>query len=639
MPERLYDYLAHEVMNSLTNQTRESLPDIALVGGVNSVTEEVLGVDAARSAGAELWRAGLVQSNKTGEFTLHPLMRAFFEAEVPDLHSKGLGAKVDRVLDAYVVRRRWDDAFQVIAEFQMVDRLPHLLVSALPELLGAGRVSTVERWLAFAMECSFHDAVIDIAAAEVASRKGEHLRGRMLATRAIEQLPSDSPLLSQAYTVAAHAAYFSGVSPDDALVVAERALAHADDEATRRETLWRLFVLQCDAERIDARETLAVLEAMQPRNEDDLVVNASGHLLYAVRFGQIDRALDASQARVRLLRTARNPLTRTAFCNNYAFALAAAARYDEALSVTTYEVSDALEYGLEFVVQHASAIRWTADIGLRNFTRARREATASLGEDSDDPHIRAQAHGALARILIFEGRYQEALKELNAAPDPVIRGTTSELLTYRALAEAACGATATALELVDHAEDLSRAHEAKVLTAFVRVICALTKPRASGRPLLEAALDATERSGYVDRFITAYRAVPTLLSELAANPAWADLVRRGIAGGRDWSLARRLGIKPPAGSGVGGLTPRERQVLDLIAAGRTNHEIAQELCISVPTAKVHVRHILEKLGVRTRTQAAVLATNIAELEGRHGGGHHGLCFPPGAPSPRRSPVR
>src|SRR4029079_4209688 len=113
MPERLYDYLAHEVMNSLTNQTRESLPDIALVGGVNSVTEEVLGVGVARSAGAELWRAGLVQPDGTGGFTLHPLMRAFFETEVPGLRSKSLALKADRVLDAYVARRRWDDAFQV----------------------------------------------------------------------------------------------------------------------------------------------------------------------------------------------------------------------------------------------------------------------------------------------------------------------------------------------------------------------------------------------------------------------------------------------------------------------------------------------------------------------------------------------
>jgi DNA-binding CsgD family transcriptional regulator len=164
------------------------------------------------------------------------------------------------------------------------------------------------------------------------------------------------------------------------------------------------------------------------------------------------------------------------------------------------------------------------------------------------------------------------------------------------------------------------------------VICALAEPRASAR-LLEAAVDATERSGYVDRFITAYRAVPSLMSNIAANPAWADLVRRAIAGGHDWELARRLGMKPPAGSSAERLTPRERQVLELVAAGRTNQEIAQGLCISLPTAKLHVRHILGKLGVRTRTQAAVLAANIADLGGHHGDGPHGLRFPPGESDP------
>jgi LuxR family transcriptional regulator, maltose regulon positive regulatory protein len=630
IPEHLYDYVAHEVTSSLSTVTRAALPDIALVGGINSVTDELLGVDVARAAGAELSSAGLVQSDRAGELTLHPLMRAFFETAVLELGSQGLGAKVDQVLHAYVARRRWDDAFQVIAQFRMIDRLPDLLVSALPELLPAGRVSTIERWLAFASEHSFKDAVIDIAAAEVASRKGEHLRGRMLAERAIEQLPGDSPLLCHAYAVAAHEAHFSGVSTEEALVIAERALAHANDEATKRESLWRVFVLQCDAERVEAWETLALLEGMQPRSEDDLLLNLNGRLLYAVRFGQIDRTLDASHVGARLLKTARNPLVRTAFCNNYAFALAAASRYDEALSVTAHEVADALEYGLDFVVPHAHAIQWTADIGLRNFARVRQEATASLGEDSDDPHIGAQAHGALARVLICEGRHQEALKALDTAPNPVIPGTTSELLSYRALAEAARGANVVALDLVEQAEELSRAHEVRVLTSFIRAICMLEKPREM-RSILEAAMTATEQSRYVDRFVIAYRAAPSLLGAVAANAAWTDLADRAIVSGRDWHLAGRLGIKLPAGSDVERLTRREHEVLELIADGRTNQEIAQDLCISVPTAKVHVRHILEKLGVRTRTQAAVLAAGAAELRGHADDRQGRFHFPPGNP--------
>ena len=55
------------------------------------------------------------------------------------------------------------------------------------------------------------------------------------------------------------------------------------------------------------------------------------------------------------------------------------------------------------------------------------------------------------------------------------------------------------------------------------------------------------------------------------------------------------------------LSDRERVVLALIGAGRSNAEIAAELFISLPTVKSHVRHILAKLDLRDRPQAIVLA--------------------------------
>ena len=55
------------------------------------------------------------------------------------------------------------------------------------------------------------------------------------------------------------------------------------------------------------------------------------------------------------------------------------------------------------------------------------------------------------------------------------------------------------------------------------------------------------------------------------------------------------------------LTPREREVLVLIARGRPNKLIARELGVSEKTVKTHVSHVLAKLGVTARTQAALLA--------------------------------
>ena len=62
------------------------------------------------------------------------------------------------------------------------------------------------------------------------------------------------------------------------------------------------------------------------------------------------------------------------------------------------------------------------------------------------------------------------------------------------------------------------------------------------------------------------------------------------------------------------LSPREQEVLQLLAQGQTNREIAQNLIVSVSTVKIHVEHILAKLGVSDRTQAAVRAIELGLLQ-------------------------
>ncbi|HET6867805.1 MAG TPA: response regulator transcription factor [Solirubrobacteraceae bacterium] len=78
------------------------------------------------------------------------------------------------------------------------------------------------------------------------------------------------------------------------------------------------------------------------------------------------------------------------------------------------------------------------------------------------------------------------------------------------------------------------------------------------------------------------------------------------------AAARLVGVLSGSGQRRGGtrldqLTDREREVLALIAQGRANKRIALELGISEKTVKNHVGHVLAKLGVSDRTQAAVLA--------------------------------
>ncbi len=81
-----------------------------------------------------------------------------------------------------------------------------------------------------------------------------------------------------------------------------------------------------------------------------------------------------------------------------------------------------------------------------------------------------------------------------------------------------------------------------------------------------------------------------------------SVTRRLIAEFSRTRVARR---EPP--DGLDDLTPREHEVLKLVAAGMSNGEIAQELVVGETTVKTHVAHLLGKLGLRDRVQAVVLA--------------------------------
>jgi len=72
--------------------------------------------------------------------------------------------------------------------------------------------------------------------------------------------------------------------------------------------------------------------------------------------------------------------------------------------------------------------------------------------------------------------------------------------------------------------------------------------------------------------------------------------------------AVQTGAAPPT------LTPREREVLELLAEGISNKEIAAQLGVSPHTAKFHVTALLDKLGAETRTEAVVLAARSGLLE-------------------------
>jgi two-component system, NarL family, response regulator LiaR len=103
-----------------------------------------------------------------------------------------------------------------------------------------------------------------------------------------------------------------------------------------------------------------------------------------------------------------------------------------------------------------------------------------------------------------------------------------------------------------------------------------------------------------------------LARAVRAAHAGEALLDPGVAARVVEAIAQRPGEEPAEN-----LTPRERQVLDLIARGLPNKLIARELEVSEKTVKNHVSHVLAKLGVTDRTQAALYAAR-AGFDDRHG---------------------
>ena len=87
-----------------------------------------------------------------------------------------------------------------------------------------------------------------------------------------------------------------------------------------------------------------------------------------------------------------------------------------------------------------------------------------------------------------------------------------------------------------------------------------------------------------------------------------EMTGKLFAAYRDAAAQPRAAAVPQAPSPLATLSPREQEILRGIARGASNKEIGRELGIAETTVKIHVQHILRKLDVASRVQAAVIAT-------------------------------
>ncbi|WP_128381426.1 response regulator [Streptomyces cavernae] len=114
---------------------------------------------------------------------------------------------------------------------------------------------------------------------------------------------------------------------------------------------------------------------------------------------------------------------------------------------------------------------------------------------------------------------------------------------------------------------------------------------------------AAGASGFLLKDVTAERLFDAVRVIAAGEALLAPTVTRRLIE----QFARQRPQSPPLSAGLPGLTPRETEVLKLVARGLSNPEIGARLQVSEETVKTHMSRILAKLGLRDRTQAVVAA--------------------------------
>ena len=603
VPESLYRFFADEVFSALGAEVQQGLTTLSVAPVLDrELANGLLGLEGAESVCAVALDVGILVE-RGNQLELHPLARAFLAERSEQLVLTPAEGTVAACLDIYRARREWDAAFDVIVRSGPAHELEPLMRAALDELLDTGRVPTLQRWCESASDAGLEAAIVSVARAEVALRHGRHVESMAHAEAAAS---NDSELAFRALAVAGRAAHLAS-REEEALELYRRAEAAASTESEQRDAMWGQLRCFIDLELPEARPTLARLSQGVTLADAREVVRVAAHRLYLqLRCGSLD--LEEADTANQLLPAISDPIVESSFQSGYAIALALVARYREARAAAAGLLDTAQRVRLEFAVPYALCADAMAHSGLREWQRAERSVSEalSLAQRNGDVHAELLGRSILLRIQAQQARYEEALELGTNEPRPALRASLAELRCSRALVLACTGRTVEALALVNHCRATSQAVEPVVLIPAIEAICAL-KTRA--RDAIDRVIfleDTAFSVGAVDLLVVAYRACPELLAVLlrvGERDRLRDLLRRV----GDADLAHAMGQSVAEDDPRARLSPRERDVFELLREGLTNRQIGKLLFIEESTVKVHAHHIYDKLGTRSRTALAVQA--------------------------------
>ncbi|TDD77687.1 helix-turn-helix transcriptional regulator [Actinomadura darangshiensis] len=583
---------------------------------------------------------------------LLPGERTSLHVRYADVLDSGGGAAVESAYHWYAAKRRpgkalaasWRAAAETSASLAHAEQMQMLLqvlelwdlVPDAAERIATSRADVVERAVRAGMAAGAGARSMDLVAGALAENRDPVRAGRLLACRgelraalgqpgdladlreAARLIPDGHELRASVLNTLA-GRLLAVPREEEGRTVARAAVAAAGDPESKIIAAINLAYAQARAGDVDGQlPHLVAARTMAGRIGDH------GALMHACRCeadvlqgaGRYEPA--AAAARHGLRAAAEAGLARTSgpvHAGNLAEALIALGRWDEATETIDHALGQSPPPNPH---AYLLVLRGTIALARGDLDRARTCARYAREVFTGGTSY-AQDHLLLVRLEIDLRLAQDRRPDAVRLAERALSGDEIEpsprYLWPVIEAGARAGATgldgkAAALPVVgpvQHAHRLAFTAETASLGQWDGVAAAwgdLHQPYPQAWALLRAAEAAAEAG---DRALTR--------SHLSRAAAHADRLAAHPLRTRIDRLARlsRVSLTPAGGSPADaaqegfGLTPRERDVLDLIADGRTNRQIAAELFISIKTAGNHVSSILAKLGAAGRVQAAAIA--------------------------------
>jgi ATP/maltotriose-dependent transcriptional regulator MalT len=601
LPAKLYEFLANDLLASASPETHQMLMLLA-VSGIRScgLATSLLGQRTAicLEEGAQLGLLSIEQD----AILIHPLLVEFLVSRARPTSIENL-SRMRSLANRLLELRRWDECLAIGEAVPEVDLpLIEVLESALDAFLKTGRIATASRWVTLARDRQVESPVLDLADGEIALRVGEYERAQALGRRARDKTTAPA-IATRACLVVARAAHLS----DQRTVSAtwfKLAESVAPAGELRSAAVHGRFLVAWEEQASGAGPLLQQLEEMADESVGDQLRVAQCRVLFSLSERDVNAALEASRGAQTLLMLSAEPLARLAAINIHVWTLVYAARYGAAFAATERMLAEADESGVEFAIDHARLAQAQAFIGLRQFARAT-QALKKVSGPRTEPDGWFMGNAALARAFLqmSVGDLVRAADELLFDPEPdQSPALWAEHYATRALI---CAAS----RLPDEAKDWLITSAARSQQVEPFAICAVARAilATQAKQVDEAAhyftLAAT--TGHHGSIVMGCRAFPPMAKLLASDAGHKQLLRTIFSKSADSALAKACGISMPRTTrGTASLSEREFEVYELLVQGRTNRQIAATLFIAESTAKVHVKHIFEKLGVRSRVEAA-----------------------------------